>query len=63
MRHGECCDSPNEFACIAKADKQQAAYKNLQVPLGKSMWGNKFKPEELKIAKTWAGVATKSLTD
>jgi len=31
---------------------------NLSSPNGKSMWGGKFKPEELKIAKTWAGNAT-----
>jgi len=34
--------------------ERQKAYSNLTAP-GKSMWGNKFTPRELKISKKWAG--------
>ena len=38
----------------SQIQERQNAQRDLKVP-GKSMWGNKFKIEELKIAKTWAG--------
>jgi len=40
----------------AQIQERQNAQRDLKIP-GKSMWGTKFKIEELKIAKTWAGDA------
>jgi len=45
----------------AQVAANQNASANLKIP-GKSMWGNKFNPGELQIAKTWAGDASKSLS-